>query len=157
MGTSHTSINKLPAMKKIFVLISLLLSLTLAGCGDGPNPSNNTPGDTATAYFDALYNQKDLKKASSLATPNLARIMKSYGTAKQFSRNLVNLQYDDVVIEVDMTNMSLREQFGDSAKINLIFTGYLNGDKIDDMRSVKLLLKKNKWYVDKILADPFAR
>ncbi|MBQ4834637.1 hypothetical protein J8L70_15525 [Pseudoalteromonas sp. MMG010] len=144
-------------MKKITALLSLLSCLMLSACGDTSNKDTGTPGDKATAYFDALYNQQDLNKASSMATPNLSRIMKSYGTAKQFSRNLVNLQYDEVVIEVDMSNMSLREQYGDEAKINLIFEGYFNGNKVDDIRSVKLLRKKGTWYVDKILADPFAR
>lgn len=92
-----------------------------------------------------------------MATPRMARIMKSYGTSKQFARNLVNMQYDNVVIEVDMTNMNLREQYGDTANINLIFTGQFNGNKVDDMRSVKMVRKKGNWYVDKINADPFAR
>ncbi len=144
-------------MKKITAYLSFIVCLFLAACGDSVQTLRDSPGDTATAYFDALYNQKDLQKASTMATPNLSRIMKSYGTAKQFSRNLVNLQYDEVVIEVDMTNMSVREQYGDNAKINLIFTGYFNGDKVDDMRSVKMLRKKGKWYIDKIVADPYAR
>ena len=144
-------------MKKITSLLSLVLCLFLSACGDDTKTLGDTPGDTATTYFDALYNQQDLQKASTMATPNLTRIMKSYGTAKQFSRNLVNMQYDEVTIEVDMTNMSVREQYGDNAKINLIFTGYLNGDKIDEMRSVKMLRKKGKWYIDKIVADPYAR
>ena len=66
-------------------------------------------------------------------------------------------QNDEVVIEVDMTNMSLREQYGDKANINLIFTGYFNGKKIDDMRSVKMIRKKGDWYIEKINPDPFAR
>ena len=144
-------------MKKITSLLSFVILLFLAGCGDDLKTLGDNPGDTATAYFEALYNQQDLQKASTMATPNLTRIMKSYGTAKQFSRNLVNMQYDEVTIEVDMTNMSVREQYGDNAKINLIFTGYLNGDKIDDFRSVKMLRKKGKWYIDKIIADPYAR
>ena len=144
-------------MKKITSLLSLVICLFLSACGDDTKTLGDTPGDTATAYFDALYNQQDLQKASTMATPNLTSIMKSYGTAKQFSRNLVNMQYDEVTIEVDMTNMSVREQYGDNAKINLIFTGYLNGDKIDEMRSVKMLRKKGKWYIDKIVADPYAR
>jgi len=144
-------------MKKISSLLSLFVCLFISACGDDAKTLGDTPGDTATAYFDALYNQQDLQKASTMATPNLTRIMKSYGTAKQFSRNLVNMQYDEVVIEVDMTNMSVREQYGDNAKINLIFTGYFNGDKIDDFRSVKMLRKKGKWYIDKIVADPYAR
>ena len=144
-------------MKKITAYLSFIVCLFLAACGDSVQTLGDSPGDTATAYFDALYNQKDLQKASTMATPNLSRIMKSYGTAKQFARNLVNLQYDEVVIEVDMTNMSVREQYGDNAKINLIFTGYFYGDKVDDMRSVKMLRKKGKWYIDKIVADPYAR
>jgi hypothetical protein len=144
-------------MKKISSLLSLVICLFLVACGDDVKTLDDTPGETAAAYFDALYNQKDLQKASTLATPNLTRIMKSYGTIKQFSRSLVNMQYDEVVIEVDMSNVSLREQYGDSAKINLIFTGYLNGTKIDEMRSVNMLRKKGRWYVDKILADPYAR
>jgi hypothetical protein len=144
-------------MKKLINLLSLVTCLFIVSCGDNANVSVDSPADAATAYFDALYNQQDLQKASTMATPNLTRIMKSYGTAKQFTRNLVNMQYDDVIIEVDMTNMSLREQYGDDAKINLIFTGYLNGRKIDEMRSVNMRRKKGKWYVDKILADPYAR
>jgi hypothetical protein len=108
-------------------------------------------------YFDALYNKNDFDAAINMATPRLARIMRSYGTSKQFARNLVNLQYDSVTIEVDMTNQSLREQYGDDAKVNLVFTGMLHGEQVDDMRSVQMVRKKGKWYVDKINSDPFAR
>ncbi|GAB0112065.1 hypothetical protein [Pseudoalteromonas distincta] len=138
-------------------LITLITILFISGCGDIAKPESATPGDIASAYFDALYNQKDLQKASSMATPSMARIMKSYGTAKQFARNLINLQYDKVTIEIDMTNMSVRQQFGDHAKINIIFTGYFGSKKIDDIRTVKMIQKKGKWYVDKIMVDPYAR
>ncbi|RJF34286.1 hypothetical protein [Pseudoalteromonas gelatinilytica] len=146
-------------MKNILLIFVLLSSCFLFGCGseDAPKGEKNTPGNVATLYFDALYNQNDLNLAMEYATPKMARIMKSYGTAGQFARNLVNMQYDEVVIEVDMTNMSLREQYGDKANINLIFTGYFNGKKVDDMRSVKMIRKKGNWYIEKINADPFAR
>ncbi|MEZ7277283.1 hypothetical protein [Pseudoalteromonas sp. 68 DY56-GL68] len=146
-------------MKKILFICALLSSVLLLGCGpeDAPKGEKNTPGVTATLFFDALYNKQDLNLATQYATPKMARIMQSYGTANQFARNLVNMQYDEVVIEVDMTNMSLREQYGDKANINLIFTGYFNGKKIDDMRSVKMIRKKGDWYIEKINPDPFAR
>ena len=139
-------------MKKMLFICALLSSVLLLGCGpeDAPKGEKNTPGVTATLFFDALYNKQDLNLATQYATPKMARIMKSYGTANQFARNLVNMQYDEVVIEVDMTNMSLREQYGDKANINLIFTGYFNGKKIDDMRSVKMIRKKGDWYIEKI-------
>jgi hypothetical protein len=61
------------------------------------------------------------------------------------------------VIEIDMSNSSLREQYGNQAKINIVFTGYFNGKKIDDFRSIEMLKIKGKWYVDKIIADPYGR
>ena len=133
-------------MKKILFICALLSGVLLFGCGseDSPKGEKNTPGNTATLYFDALYNQKDFDLAMQYATPKMAR-------------NLINMQYDEVVIEVDMTNMSLREQYGDKANINLIFTGYFNGKKIDDMRSVQMIRKKSNWYIEKINPDPFAR
>ncbi|MEQ3515140.1 hypothetical protein ABMY35_17605 [Pseudoalteromonas sp. BZB3] len=145
-------------MTKITTLLLLVL-VTLFGCGsdESARGDKSSPGYAATMYFDAIYNRKDFDAAIQLATPKLGRIMRSYGTAKQFARNLVNLQYDSVTIEVDMTNQSLREQYGDDAKVNLVFTGMLRGEQVDDMRSVQMIRKKGKWYVDKINPDPFAR
>lgn len=145
-------------MTKITTLLLLVL-VTLFGCGsdESARGDKSSPGYATTMYFDAIYNRKDFDAAIQLATPKLGRIMRSYGTAKQFARNLVNLQYDSVTIEVDMTNQSLREQYGDDAKVNLVFTGMLRGEQVDDMRSVQMIRKKGKWYVDKINPDPFAR
>jgi len=144
-------------MKKLTTLLILILSFTLVSCGDLAQQDAPSPGDAARNYFDALYNKKDMPLAVSMATPSLARIMKSYGSAKQFTRNLVNLQYDNVVIEIDMSNLSVRQQYEDKAKVNLIFIGYLNSKKIDDMRSVEMIREDGIWYVDKIVPDPYAR
>ena len=145
-------------MTKITTVLFLALVI-LFGCGsdESTRGDKSNPGFVATMYFDAIYNKKDFDAAIQLATPKMGRIMRSYGTAKQFARNLINLQYDSVKIEVDMTNQSLREQYGDDAKVNLVFTGMLRGEQVDDMRSVQMIRKKGKWYVDKINPDPFAR
>ncbi|TMP77552.1 hypothetical protein CWB73_19510 [Pseudoalteromonas phenolica] len=145
-------------MTKITTVLFLALVI-LFGCGsdESTRGDKSNPGFVATMYFDAIYNKKDFDAAIQLATPKMGRIMRSYGTAKQFARNLINLQYDSVTIEVDMTNQSLREQYGDNAKVNLVFTGMLRGEQVDDMRSVQMIRKKGKWYVDKVNPDPFAR
>ncbi|KZW99771.1 hypothetical protein JL49_15570 [Pseudoalteromonas luteoviolacea] len=144
---------------KYLCLIFALTTLFLVGCGneEAGRGDKDTPGYAATMYFDALYNRKDMKAALELSTPRLARIMRSYGTPSQFTRNLVNMQFDHVTIELDMTNKSLREQYGNKAKVNLIFTGQLHGDQVDDMRSVQMVKRKGDWYVDKINPDPYAR
>ncbi|MFC3031643.1 hypothetical protein ACFOEE_03775 [Pseudoalteromonas fenneropenaei] len=141
------------------LLLLLITVFTLLGCGgdDAATGDKNSPNYNAVLYFDALYNKHDLNAAMEYATPTMARIMRSYGTSSQFTRNMLNLQYDEVTIEVDMTNASLREQYGDNATVNLIFTGQWQGKKIDDMRSVRMTRKKGAWYVDKIVADPYSR
>ena len=48
----------------------------------------------------------NLERATQYATPKLAYYA-SYGITSQFTRNLVNLQYDQVTIELDRTEMSV--------------------------------------------------
>ncbi len=141
-----------------FLLVSLF-AVTLFGCGDKePEHKGDTdgPGYAATMYFYAIYRDKDINKASEYTTPRLSRIMQSYGSAEQFARNLLNLQYDEVNIEVDRTDMAIRQQYGDKATINLIFSGMNNGKRIDDFRSVNMVRKGGRWYVEKIKDDPYA-
>lgn len=141
---------------RYFITIFLLL---LSGCNqdDRVKGDPDSPGYVATRYFYAIYNDKDLDKAADLAAPQLSRIMYSYGSPSQFARNLLNLQYDEVVIEEDRTNVSVRQQYDEEAKVNLVFTGYFNGEKVDDFRSVRMVRKKGKWQVSEIIADPYAR
>ncbi|MFY8272536.1 hypothetical protein AAEU32_00075 [Pseudoalteromonas sp. SSDWG2] len=140
-------------------LLLIVLTLFLSACGQDDNITGDpdSPGYVATQYFYALYNHKDLERATKYASPKLARIMRSYGTASQFARNLVNMQFDEVVIEQDRTEMSIRQQFGDRATINLIFTGYFQGNKVDDMRSVKMVREGGDWIITEIVPDPFGR
>jgi len=147
-------------MYPLRIFITAFIMLLLTACSDdGPEVSgdNDSPEYAATVFFYAIYEEKDLKKTMSLATPKLARIIKSYGSTRQFARNLINMQFDTVTIEIDRTSKSIRKRYGDKATITLIFSGTLNGGKVDDMRSVKLISKKGKWFVEKIVDDPYAR
>lgn len=147
-------------MYPLRIFITAFIMILLTACSDdGPEVSgdNDSPEYAATVFFYAIYEEKDLKKTMSLATPKLARIIKSYGSTRQFARNLINMQFDTVTIEIDRTSKSIRKRYGDKATITLIFSGTLNGNKVDDMRSVKLISKKGKWFVEKIVDDPYAR
>ncbi|WP_042145020.1 MULTISPECIES: hypothetical protein [unclassified Pseudoalteromonas] len=141
------------------VFTFFILTFLTACSDDGPEVSgdNDSPEYAATVFFYAIYEEKDLKKTMSMATPKLARIIKSYGSTRQFARNLINMQFDTVNIEIDRTSKSIRKRYGDKATITLIFSGTHLGKKVDDMRSVKLINKKGKWFIEKIVDDPYAR
>ncbi len=142
-----------------FILLCCF-SLFLTACFDSTpevKGDSDSPEYVATVYFYTLYEEKDLNKASKMATPKLRRVMKSYGTSKQFTRGLVNMQFDTVNIEVDRTGRSVRKRYKDKATINLIFSGYFNDKKVDDMRSVVMINRKGTWFVEKINDDPYAR
>ena len=147
-------------MYPLRILFTAFLMLFITACSDdGPEVSGDqsSPEYAATVFFYAIYEEKDLKKTMSMATPKLARIIKSYGSTRQFARNLINMQFDTVNIEINRTSKSIRKRYGDKATITLIFSGTLHGKKVDDMRSVKMINKKGKWFIEKIIDDPYAR
>lgn len=145
-------------MKIKLLLVSILL--LLAACGsDEPNikSEKSSPEYNASLYFHSLLQDKDIKTAMAISVPKHARIMKSYGSAKQYARNVLNMKFDTVEIEIDHGSRSVRKTFGDSAVLNVIITGKYNGHRVTDARKVKMIKHKGQWYVEKVLADPYAR
>ncbi|WP_105254797.1 hypothetical protein [Pseudoalteromonas sp. T1lg75] len=143
-------------MKRI-IFSSLLVLLSACGQEDKISGDPNSPGYVASQYFFALFNHDSLERASEHAAPKLTRIMYAYGSAEQFTRSVLNMQFDQVSIELDRTEMSVREQYGDHATINLVFTGDFQGKKVDDMRSVKLSRDGISWVVTEVIPDPYGR
>lgn len=144
-------------LKKLLLLISFLM---FTACGDnGPDikGDNDSPEYLATAFFYAVLIEDDLNKAIKMSVPKYGRILKSYGSTRQFARNVLNMRFDEVTIEVDHGSRSVRKRFGDTATLNVVLHGRHNGNKIADMRRIKLIKQKGRWYVEKVLDDPYAR
>lgn len=142
------------------ILLLATFGMLLTACGDeGPDikGDTNTPEYATIHFFHAMYNDKDLEQVMSMSTPKLARIIESYGSTGQFARSIINMQFDEVTLEVDQTSRSVRKIYGDNATITLIFSGTFQGNKVDDMRSVKLIKIKSTWYIDKIIDDPYGK
>ena len=140
-------------MRKLFILF-LSLGL-LSGClqKDGVDESN--PELVAVAFFDALYNKKDVKKAAELCSPKLSRIILYYKSPSQVARHLFNMKYDKVEIKPDSSGVKVREQFKNEARITLFFDGTYNGNKVKDVKQLHMLQVDGDWVVNKILKDPF--
>lgn len=142
-------------MKKIIYLL-LPLILLITGCNTEKEISEiDNPELVAVAFFNALYNEKDVNKAASVCSPKLSRIIKHYRSPNAVARHLFNMSYDNVVITPDDSGVKVREQFKDSAKITLYFEGMYQEEKIRNVKRVSMVQVNGNWVIDKILKDPF--
>jgi hypothetical protein len=147
---------KLPLVQSLVVLFAVAF---LAACGQSSKEvkaEGSSPEYTATKFFYAIYDEKSMEKAQEYATPKLKRLLKGYGNISGVTRNMLNMYFDEVEIEIEKGG-NLRESYGDKATLTLIFNGKHHGNKITDVRVVKLVKRKGTWLVEKVKDDPYAR
>ena len=138
--------------------VVLLFTFLLSACGGDEKEITkiDNPELIAVAFFNALYNEKDTKKAASVCGPKLAKLVLHYRSPQAVARHLFNMSYDKVDIKPDDTGVKLREQFKNQAIITLYFDGYYQDDRLKDVKRVSLIqINGGKWVIDKLLKDPF--
>mgnify|MGYP000040812784 CR=1 FL=1 len=134
----------------------LLFSFILLGCSEEEDITEiANPEIVAVEFFNALYNEKNVKKAASVCSPKLARIVLHYHSPEAVARHLFNMRYDEVKVTPDDSGVKVREQFKDSANVTLYFDGNYLGEKHRDVKRIALKQVDGKWIIDKILKDPF--
>jgi len=130
----------------------------LSACG-GDNEKKITTVDdpeiVALAFFDALYNEKNVEKAASVCSPKLAKLVLHYRSPQAVARHLFNMSYDRVEVKPDSSGVKIREQFKGAANITIYFDGYYQEERIKDVKRLAIVQKNGKWYIDKVLKDPF--
>jgi len=139
-----------------FIAVSLILLLTACGEEDKDKVNNvDNPEVVAIEFFNALYNEQNIKKAASVCSSQLSRIILHYKSPKAVGRHLFNMSFDKVEIKPDGSGVKIREQFKNSAEIMVFFDGYYHGNHLKDVKRLSLIQIDNKWVIDKILKDPF--
>jgi hypothetical protein len=145
-------------MTRHWIIVPFLL-LLLSCAEDNPAMSGAfaPPEHAAAEFFDAIYNQNDLELAKSLSSQSLADLMEHYGTPRQVARTLINMSYDEVTINVNRAGQNLREQYGDSTEVMLVFTGSFDNRTVNEMRIVRMVRVRGRWLVDEIRNDPYSK
>jgi hypothetical protein len=143
-------------VKPIFLfLISIVM---LAACEPGNEKPGfgkygmldpNLPEYAASAFFDHIFHDDDINGAVDIASPSLARLLKSYHTNRNIQRHVLNLRFDKVEIRPH-TGSAGRNEFGKEAKVIVFFEGELDGNILKDMRVVDLVRINKEWKVDKV-------
>ncbi|ALO35008.1 hypothetical protein CMT41_10000 [Colwellia sp. MT41] len=148
-------------MRYLKTLISALLLSSiflLTACDNNDSKKITTVDDpeiVAIAFFDALYNEKNIEKAASVCNPKLARLILHYRSPQAVARHLFNMSYDKVTITPDSSGVKVREQFKGSARITVYFDGYYQENRVKDIKRLAIVQRDGKWFIDKILKDPF--
>ena len=143
-------------LKQLRILILPLLIMLTACNGDKKviDVSEN-PEEIAISFFSALYNDKDVEKAAAVCSPQLARIILHYRSARAVARHLFNMSYDNVQIKTEDSGVKVRQQFKIKAVITIYFDGYYQEERLKDVKRLSIIQKDGRWYIDKILKDPF--
>ncbi|MFT6248298.1 MAG: hypothetical protein ACJAUY_002742 [Cognaticolwellia sp.] len=132
--------------------------LLIFGCGESSKDTItnvDNPEVVAIEFFNALYNEQNIKKAASVCSPKLARIILHYKSTKAVARHMFNMSFDNVEITPDDSGVKVREQFKNSAVITVYFDGYYQNNHLKDVKRLSLIQVEDKWIIDKILKDPF--
>jgi hypothetical protein len=137
--------------------LCLPLLLLVTSCGDEKEKITkiDNPKLVAVAFFNAVYNEKDIKKAALVCDDKLSRLVLHYRTPAAVGRHLFNMSYDKVEVKPDDSGVKIREQFKGSAIVTVYFDGIYNEEHLKDVKRISLIQKKGKWLIDKILKDPF--
>ena len=143
-------------MSKLLKIIVLFSVVILSGCNEEKEITQlDNPELITIAFFDALYNEKDVDKATRVCSPKLARILSHYRSASAVGRHIFNMSFDSVIIKPDDSGVKVREQFKESATITVYFDGMYQGNRVKDVKKLLLVHQNDKWIISKLLKDPF--
>ena len=145
-------------LKSYIYTLLLCTVFLLTACGENDSKKITTvdnPETVAIAFFDALYNEKNVEKAASVCSPKLARLLLHYRSPEAVARHLFNMSYDTVEVRPDSDGVKVREQFKGSANITIYFDGYYQDSRIKEVKRLAIIQRDGKWFIDKILKDPF--
>ena len=138
---------------KTIILIALFF---ISACSDESNIEEiDNPKVVTTAFFHALYNERDVEKAASVCSPPIAKLLKHYRSVPSIGRYMFNMMYDEVEIKPDDSGVKVREQFKHSAIVTVYFDGIYQNQRIKDVKRVLLVEEGNRWIISEILKDPF--
>ena len=141
----------------VFILLLTACSDVKRGEGVGKYGmmAENTPEYTAVMFLYGIYNEPNLNTSLSLSSERMTRLLNNYRTNRNAQRHLLGLSYDTVEINPDGGDGVGRTEFAQKAEVTVFLTGFYQDDKIDELRTVKLIKEGGDWKVDEVETDPF--
>lgn len=130
------------------LLILSMLYLTTSCTEEVSGPSE---ADITIAFFDAIYNQKDLNAALSLSSVSFKKEIIKYKTLNNFSRRGLNLSFDSVTINTQRLATTVIDSANIQVSMTVLLTGKRNERIYKEVRQIQLIKKDNSWLVNQLL------
>ncbi|MDT0594352.1 hypothetical protein [Glaciecola petra] len=111
---------------------------------------SDTPQYAAVIFMRAVYNDKNLDRATKLSTERFARILKGYHTNKNVQRQVFNLRLDDMTTEPISGGALLFSEKQKSADIEMKIIGHYNNKKITELKTISLVKESGDWKVKSV-------
>ena len=105
----------------------------------------------AVAFFDAIYNAKDLQKAMSYSSPNFKKEIEKYKSANNVARRLFRMSFESVKMTTSASKSQIIDDFKAQVTMTVLFTGQRNGSTHKDYKRIRLIKENDVWLVDKLI------
>jgi len=139
--------------KSSSLLFLLLLSSLLFGCNSEEEKVEISEKQVAVSFFNAIYNEKDAKKAMSFSSTNFKKELEKYHTASNIARRVFDMRFDSVSLHTSAMKTQIINEFNVQVTMMVQFTGKRNGSDYKDYKKIRLIKENDKWLVDKLLED----
>lgn len=136
-------------------IIILSLIFTIAGCDTATEISKKGPHEVAIAYFEALYNDRDLEKVMELSSLRNRELIEHYGNTVSIGRYMYNMSFDQVDITAERPTGIVYMNRDNTVRLQVAFTGYNGTDRYDEVREVVMIDQEGEWRLERVLDSPY--
>jgi hypothetical protein len=137
---------KRPSLLSLFLLFPLLF-----GCNSEEKEIKISEKDVAIAFFNAIYNENDVKKALSLSSESFQNELSRYHTTKNIARRVFDMRFDSVDLHTSAMKTQIINEYKVQVTMMVQFTGQRNGSTYKDYKKIRLVKENDQWLVDKLL------
>lgn len=138
-------------LKKSHLLFLLISASLLLGCNTEEKKIEVSEKQVIISFFEAIYNEKNSKKAISLSSANFKKELEKYHTANNIAHRLFNMRFDSVSLHTSAMKTQIINEYNVQVTMMVQFTGIRNGSTYKDYKKVRLIKENDKWLVDKLL------
>jgi hypothetical protein len=145
-------------MKSYFLIFSALFLISACSqetdeevsAGRYGMMSTDTPQHTAVLFIRAIYNEKTLDKAVSMADERFGRLMLNHHTNNNVQRHMLNLRLENISVDpVSGGTLLFSEKLVD-ADIEVKIVGTFDHQEIVDLKTISMIRESGKWLVTDI-------